>query len=167
MLFSYDVDEHTVVAAVAADGITDFNDDTGWGIEAWAQCDPAELPDDVADDDGAVVWTDADGDRVPVTTITSFQGGEHCDWQATTFLSLGEYDGHAYLGNPRGYLERHLTTTYETDSTVPADATDTGYEHDGRHLWLGTSPKAAYLVSTTDADDVQRWPWTTEEIWCA
>ena len=167
VLFSFDVDGETNVAAVAANCVTDDNDDTGWGIEGWAQCDPAELPGSVAAQNGDQVWTDGEGNLVPVTEVTSFEGAEHCDWKETTFLTLGDYDGHAYLGNPTGYLERHLTTTYEPDGSLPDAATDTGYEHDGRSLWLGTEPKAAYLVSTTDPDDVERWPWTTDEIWCA
>jgi len=44
VLFSYDVGKRTKVAFVVADGVRDYNDDEGWGVEAWAQCDPVELP---------------------------------------------------------------------------------------------------------------------------
>ncbi len=38
VLFSWDVRDRTKVAVIAANGLQDYNDDTGWGIEAWAQC---------------------------------------------------------------------------------------------------------------------------------
>jgi hypothetical protein len=50
VLFSYDVDGRTKVSMFAADGVRDWNGDEGWGVRAWAQCDPAELPPDVTDD---------------------------------------------------------------------------------------------------------------------
>jgi hypothetical protein len=43
VLLSYDVGKQTKLAFVAADGIGDYNDDEGWGVESWAQCDPSEL----------------------------------------------------------------------------------------------------------------------------
>jgi hypothetical protein len=39
-LLSYDVDDRTKAAVVAAAGIRDWNGDVGWGLVAWAQCDP-------------------------------------------------------------------------------------------------------------------------------
>ena len=52
VLLSYDVDGLTKVAVIAADGIKDWNDDDGWGVESWGQCDPAELPAAVTDELG-------------------------------------------------------------------------------------------------------------------
>ena len=86
LLFSYDVDGRTKVSIFAADGLRDWNGDEGWGIRAWAQCDPSELPPDVTDDLNIGVWKDGSGRRVPVTRIQSFQGAEHCSWTDITFL---------------------------------------------------------------------------------
>ena len=83
VLLSYDVGDRTRVAAVVRDGITDYNDDTGWGVESWSSCDPVELGADVAEDLGFELWTDAEGDPVPTSDVTSFPGPEHCDWQDT------------------------------------------------------------------------------------
>lgn len=66
VLFSYDVRGKTKVAFIAADSIRDFNDDEGWGIETWAQCDPSEFPASVTDALGIQVWNDALGNRIPV-----------------------------------------------------------------------------------------------------
>ena len=93
MLFSYDVDGRTKVAIFAADDVRDWNRDEGWGVRAWAQCDPSELPPDVTDDLNIGVWEDESGRRVPVTRIQSFQGAEHCSWTDITFLLARASDG--------------------------------------------------------------------------
>ena len=74
VLLSYDVDGRTKVAVIVRNGITDFDDHTGWGVESWSSCDPAELGVEVAEDLGFEVWTDADGDPVPTRDVTSFPG---------------------------------------------------------------------------------------------
>jgi hypothetical protein len=89
----YDVAGRTKVSIVAADGVRDWNGDEGWGVRAWAQCDPSEWPPDVTDDLNIGVWEDESGRRVPVTRIQSFQGAEHCSWDDITFLLLGP-EGH-------------------------------------------------------------------------
>jgi len=171
VLFSYDVGERTKIAYIAADGIRDFDDDVGWGVESWASCDPAELPASVTDNLGLRVWHDQAGDRVPVSTITHYPGPEHCDWQDITFLSMG--DGRAetqYLGGD-GTEEFAgqdlLTTTYDGDTVLPDDATDTGYEYDDWHLWLASDRTAAYVVGTDDPSQVERWPAAKDSIACA
>ena len=89
VLLSYDVGGRTKIAFVVSEDVKDFNGDTGWGVETWAECDPSELPASVTDDLDIDVWEDASGRRVPVTRIRSFQGAQHCDWQDITFLHLG------------------------------------------------------------------------------
>jgi hypothetical protein len=170
VLFSFDVDEHTLVAVTVADGVTDWDDDTGWGVEAWAMCDPAELPPEVAEALGHTVWQDADGDPVPVTTITSSPGPEHCDWEDIVFLRLGRAGSDSwqqYLRDTDGELTALLRTTYADDVALPAGAEATGYRHDGRELWLVPDGSAAYLVDVADPDDVERWPAPQEPIACA
>lgn len=165
VLLSYDVDGRTKIAVVAADGIHDWAGHEGWGVESWAQCDPAELPAEVSDDLGIGVWRTADGDPVPVDRVASFPGPEHCDWQDITFLTLG--DDTQYLRDTAGELRRWSTTSYDAGATVPDDAHDTGLERDGRHLWLAADRSAAYLVATGDPGDVERWPATRERVACA
>jgi hypothetical protein len=172
VLLSWDVEERTRVAVVVHDDITDFNDDTGWGVESWSSCDPAELGVDVAEDLGFEVWTDADGRPEPTTDIRSFPGSEHCDWQDITWLVVGqetEYDRDfdTYLsGLADGIPADHLSTEPDTSASLPSDAVATGWQRDGREVWLGDSPRAAYLVSVDDESDVELWPATTERIGC-
>jgi hypothetical protein len=172
VLLSYDVGDRTKVAAVVRSGITDYNDDTGWGVESWSSCDPAELGADVAEDLGFELWTDADGDLVPTTEVLSFAGSEHCDWQHLTWIRLGvesdvDRDFDEYLGGDDGELADFLSTTSDSSATLPPGAVDTGWQHDGRELWLGEDPRAAYLVSVDDKSDVELWPAVTEHIGCA
>jgi hypothetical protein len=169
VLFSYDVDERTKIAYIAADGIRDYDDDVGWGIESWASCDPAELPTSVTESLGLRVWRDQDGDPVPVSTITHYPGPEHCDWQDITFLSVA--DGRTqYLGGDgteESIGQDLLTTTYDGDAALPDDATDTGYEYDDWHLWLAADRSAAYVVGVDDPSHVERWPAAKDDIACA
>jgi len=172
-LLSWDVEERTRVAVIVNEDVTDYRDDTGWGVEAWASCDPAELGVDVAERLGFEVWTDTHGDPVPTSEIVSWPGPEHCDWQDITFVLMGEesdvdQDYDQYLsGDDDGQLSDYLTTTPEDSAALPDDATDTGWRRDGRELWLGADPKAAYLVSIEDPDDVELWPATKGPIGCA
>jgi hypothetical protein len=163
-LLSYDVDDRTKVAVIAADGIRDWNDDEGWGVESWGQCDPAELPASVTDALGITVWSDGDGERVPVDTLTSYAGPEHCDWQDITFLIFA---GSTYLRDSGGELADFLQGEFDADATLPADATDTGFRNAGRELWLERDRSAAYLVAVGDRDDVERWPAERQPIGCA
>ena len=165
VLFSYDVDKRTKIAFIAHDGINDYNHDQGWGIESWAQCDPAELPDDVTDGLNIGVWTDASGKRVPESTVTSYEGAEHCDWEDITFVMHLEET--QYVRDVRGELKDSLLTTYDRSADLPEDATDTGLRHDGRQLWVVPAKDAAYLVSIDDASDVERWPAAKDRIGCA
>jgi hypothetical protein len=167
VLLSYDVDGRTKVAVIAADDVRDWDGDEGWGVETWAQCDPAELPAPATDELGIGVWHTAGGDPVPVTRIRSDAGPEHCDWQDITFLTLGSGEQERqFLRDTTGELQRSLTTTYDGRAVLPQDATDTGFERNGRHLWLDPDGTAAYLVRTDDPTDVERWPAEKEPIGC-
>ncbi|HEY9558564.1 MAG TPA: hypothetical protein VIR58_17630 [Acidimicrobiales bacterium] len=103
-----------------------------------------------------------------MTEIVSFQGPEHCNDEEVTFLDVAP--GAASLNYVRVDDDRYsgyLTTTFAVIDALPDGATDTGYNRNGRSLWLGESPVAAYLVSDSDADDIERWPSETEPITCA
>jgi hypothetical protein len=148
VLFSYDVDGRTKVAILAVDGTRDWDHHEGWGVHAWAQCDPSELPPDITDDMNLGVWEDASGHRLPVTRIQSFQGAEHCDWTDITFLLVGpEKRADWYVRDTAGEFHN--------------------LRRDGRELWIGPGKEAAYLVSLDDAHDIERWPAAKERIGCA
>ena len=169
VLFSYDVDGRTKVALFAADGVRDWNGDEGWGVRAWAQCDPSELPREVTDELNIGVWQDDSGRRVPVTRIQSFQGAEHCSWTDITFLLVGQEEPADWYvrDTTGGDFSGLLRTTFANEATLPEGATDTGFRRDGRQLWIGPGKEAAYLVSLDDAHDVERWPAAKQPIRCA
>jgi hypothetical protein len=168
VLFSFDVDGRTKVSILAADGVRDWNGDEGWGVRAWALCDPSELPPDVTDDLNIGVWEDESGRRVPVTRIQSFQGAEHCSWTDITFLLVGpEKKADWYVRGSGGDFSGLLRTTFAKVAAVPEGATDTGLRRDGRQLWIGPDEEAAYLVSLDDPRDVERWPAAKQRIGCA
>jgi uncharacterized protein YceK len=168
VLLSYDVDGRTKVAMVAADDVRDWNHDEGWGVRAWAECDPSEFPPDVTDDLNIGVWEDESGRRVPVTRIQSFQGAEHCSWTDITFLLVGrEAKADWYVRDSNGEFSRLLRRTFANQATLPEGAKDTGLRRDGRRLWIGPDEEAAYLVSLSDTQDVERWPAAKQPIRCA
>jgi hypothetical protein len=63
---------------------------------------------------------------------------------------------------PTGELADHLKVPFSTEADLPQDATDTGWHHDGRELWLVPGRSAAYLVSLEDETDVERWAAGTQ-----
>lgn len=171
VLFSWDVDGRTKAAVVVADAVRDWKKHTGWGVQAWALCDPAELPASFTDDLGLAVWTDQSGARVPVTTVTSWAGPAHCDWQDITFLEIGTSPhrfgaAQEYLRDTHGELADSLRGEFDAHASLPKDATDSGWRHDGRALWLVPDRGAAYLLSLDDPTDVERWPASKEPIGC-
>ncbi|MDQ3973454.1 MAG: hypothetical protein M3276_03825 [Actinomycetota bacterium] len=135
VLFSYQVDGGTKVAAIVARAgpETDTEAQAGWAIETFATCDPSEYAASADSEIATRVWTDRQGNRLPTSTITSFRGHEHCDWQSVTFLHLG--DGQAarqYVRDPQGVLERPgLVQPFDGNATLPGDAIDTGYVKPG------------------------------------
>jgi hypothetical protein len=167
VLFSYDVEGRTKVAMLAADDVRDWDDDEGWGVRAWAQCDPAELPAAVTDDLNIGVWEDASGRRVSIDRIRSFQGAEHCGWTDITFLLIGpERRADWYVRDTDDDFHTFLRTSFSYNAALPAGATDTGLLRKGQELWLDEG-RAAYLVDLEDPDDVERWPAATQAVGCA
>jgi len=162
VLYSYDVAGRTKIAVIVADQMKDYDGHAGWGAETFARCDPAELPDPVTDELGIQVWTDRKGQQVPVAVLSSGPGPEHCDWDSATFLHLKEDE---YIRDPEGALYPEiLDTPFNPDTTLPDDATNTGYALDGQRLWLAADKSAAFIVI---GNKVERWPAPTEEFGCA
>ncbi|MFI9155760.1 hypothetical protein [Streptomyces sp. NPDC053367] len=158
VLFSLDVDGRTKVAVVVAE---DRPQAPGWGPETSAVCDPSELPDSYLADRPYTLWTDSAGHRLPYTTVHSYSGPAHCDWQSADFIALGP---DTYARDPHTVLpEGALTAPYLPRTPLPADARPLGHHHSGDTLWR--TPDPAYLYVRTP-DGVQAWPRVSEDFGC-
>jgi hypothetical protein len=138
----------------------------GWYVESFAACDLADFPEAVSAALGVQVWSDRDGARVPTSKVVSSTGPEHCSWQSMTILTLGDRTKEArmYFAHPVAELRKYFDRPYQQHVPVPDDATDTGYELAGRHLWLSVDQDDAYVGTRTDAD---RWPRPINGLGCA
>jgi hypothetical protein len=72
---------------VVADGVRDWEDRTGWGVESWAGCDPVELPGEILDALGAHAWEYEDGSPVPVARVRSYEN--RCEMSGVTVVEVG------------------------------------------------------------------------------
>ncbi len=171
VLLALEHDGTRVAAFVVQDGVTDWDGNEGWGVRSYAVCDLSELPPAVAAAQGTGVWTDADGERVATSEVSSFPGPEHCDWQDVTFLQVGEgRGGQQYLRDVGGVLADLERASYAAQVPLPDEATDSGWRLEGRALWLVPDRRAAYLVATDGQAGPrvgERWPGTTEPVACA
>ena len=167
VLYTYEVDRRVKQAYIVHRGPA-VDGKTGWYVESWARCDWAEFPPALVEEMGLQVWSDRSGRRVPTSRLVSSAGPEHCDWQDMTFLSLdgGSLDGgQSYVAHPHPELYPDwFRVAYAEGVELPADATDTGYERDGRHLWLAKDRSRAF-VGTEESVDV--WPAQTQPLGCA
>jgi hypothetical protein len=167
VLYSFDVAGRTKVAVVVA---KDQKNRPGWGPDTSASCDPTELPASYTDGKWYEIWTDARGKRVPITKVHSSVGDEHCGWETAHFLSVGERDkededGRLYARDPDGVLiESMLTSAYDGDVRMPADAHDTGYRRGEWRLWLSDADLSKAYVRT--ADGVEAWPQVRPDQGC-
>lgn len=164
VLYSFDVEGRTKVAVIVA---KDRKNRPGWGPETSASCDPAELLESFTDAQGYEIWTDRDERRVPITKVNSNVGPEHCEWQSAHFLSTGQgKDGRLYARDPEKVLPPDsLTSPYDGDVRLPADARDTGYRYQDRQLWLtDDDPTKAYIRTP---DGVKLWPQVKDGVGCA
>ncbi|WP_190232822.1 hypothetical protein [Streptomyces avicenniae] len=163
VLYSFDVGGETKIAVIVAE---DGQDRPGWGPETSAACDPAELPDPWTDDQWYEVWTDADGDRVPIAEVNSSEGSEHCGWQRADFIEMGrDPDRSLYARDPQGVLPGEmLTAPYDGDVEMPADARHTGYRLGDRELSLAADGATAYVRTP---DGVEAWPLVRPGMGCA
>lgn len=162
VLYVHEVAGSPKAALVIADSTRiDVDTDERWAIETFASCDPAEF--DPSDDDSMPrqVWRDADGNRLPTSVIASAPGPEHCGWDSMTFLTA---DGEVYISDPHNVLRgRGFVAAFDADAVLPADAVDTGFRLDDRHLWMSADRLVAYVV--TD-DAIEAWPSSTAEFVC-
>lgn len=163
VLYTYDVAGIAKAALVIADSTSvELETEDRWAIETFASCDPAEFDPSTDDAFPQDVWHDADRNRVPTSVIMSSRGPEHCGWESATFLRV---DGHGYISDPQGVLGgRGFVAPFDADAELPSDAIDTGYQQQGRRLWLSNDRLIAFVVT---ADRVEAWPSSTEEFGCA
>ncbi len=148
-------------AVIVRDGpATDGAGGDGWYVESWAHCDYSELPESFGDSIGLQIWSDASGRPVPTSTIESWLGPEHCDWQSMTFLFLGQS---TYVRDPLPDLADYFAEPYRPHAPLPPGAVDTGYERDGEQLWLSADGDRAFVGTT---DQVEVWPRTARPLGC-
>jgi hypothetical protein len=162
-LYTYSVSGEPKVAVIIADSVNvALEESGGWAVETFASCDPAEYDPSADDQIPMDIWLDADDNRIPTSIVTSSQGQEHCDWESVTFLW---YEDRQYFSDPEGALaDVGFVVPFDADTELPTDATDTGYHHDGRHLWLSTDGTVAYIV---EGDSVEGWPTSADQVGCA
>lgn len=171
VLYAYAAGGRTKQAVVvhygpAAEGTGAGQDGLAWWVESWSRCDVAEYPPEVTADLDYQFWTDAAGRRRPIREVVSYPGGECVP--GTTFLELGrgseQPDGRqVYVAHGEAFPD-HFAEAYRAGVPLPPDAVDTGWSHDGDHLWLSPDQKRAY-VGTRDRVDL--WPRTVQELGCA
>ena len=162
VLYVVEAGDQVKQAVIVRNGpATDGAGGPGWYVESWAVCDYSELPEGFTDSIGLQVWTDAGGNPVPTTSIESWVGPEHCDWQSMTFLHLGKAE---YVRNPQPDLADFFAEPYREHAELPGDAVDTGWEREGDHLWLSPDKRRAYVGTRRD---VEVWPRTVEHLGCA
>jgi hypothetical protein len=166
VLLTYADDGAAKIAVVFHDGpATEGAGGDGWYRESWARCDFSEFPARVAGSYyGYQIWAGADGVPAPTTEIVSFPGSEHCDWQRTTFLSLGEgRDQALYAEHPQRDVVDFLQGEYVADMRLPDDAVVTPYSRQGRRLWLSPDARYAYVG---EPGSVEAWPRTQPGFGC-
>ena len=161
-LFTYSFGGQVRAAVIVADATeVPLDASSGWVVETFASCDPAEFDPSLDGELGVDVWQDADGRRVPVSIVRSAPGPEHCGWESVTFLTV---EGARYVRDPGGVLSADFEIAeFDGDAELPVDATDTGYSLDDRRIWRGADRSVAFLV---EADRVEAWPSPGEPFGC-
>ncbi len=162
VLYVLEVDGLVKQAVIVRDGpATVGAGGAGWYVESWAHCDYAELPRSFTDSLGLEIWTDASGESVPTTTIESWSGSEHCDWQSMTFLYLGKA---VYVRDPQPDLADFFAEQFDEHTALPMSAVNTGFEREGEHLWLSPDEQRAFVGTE---EDVEVWPRARRPLGCA
>lgn len=166
VLYVAEVGGRTKAALVVHDGKgSEGTGGDGWYAESWATCDVVEMPPEFVEQLGYEVWTDPGGRVVPTTDLIVMRGPEHCDWQDMTFLSLSRPGADPmFVREPHPELGDHFAEPYEPRTSLPADAVDSGFRHDGERLWLAADRSRAYVDATPE--DVEAWPRTVQPLGC-
>lgn len=162
VLYVLEIDGVIKQAVILHDGpATDGAGGPGWYVESWARCDYSELPASFTDAIGLQIWTDAAGQLVPTTKVQSWRGAQHCDWESMTFLYIGD---ETYVRAPQPDLTAFFADAYRSHADLPRDAVATGFQRDGKQLWLAPDKSVAYVGTPSD---VEVWPRTVKQLGCA
>lgn len=95
-------------------------------------------------------WTDGSG-----RTLTEYPGPGHCEMEEMTFLS---YEGTGYVRDPDNQLEEsegQVTQNWDGDTTMPDDASFTGFKKGDAELWRSPSVNAVFVKTPST---VELWP---------
>jgi hypothetical protein len=137
---------------------------TEQGLEGtWLDGNDQPLPNDSPDDQGNV--------------INVYEGADHCQWESVTFMNIGwpvgtlsnaRGDWRQYVRDPNGLFDDSaLHVGYLSDTSLPSDATDTGYHRGPWHLWVSPAQADdAVFVVNTDTGAIERWGRATPPILC-
>ena len=126
----------------------------GWAVLALRACDASEFDPSTPLSFPVTVWTDANGNRLPTTTIRSALGPGHCNWDVI-WLQMSDA---LFFRDVEGKMTDFTTSTFAVVDEVPAAAVDTGFRSGELALWIDPVGDA-YLVSP---DQIERWPRSTE-----
>jgi immunoglobulin-like protein involved in spore germination len=130
------------------------------------------------------VWFDGNGVPLPDgspgaegTVLVVFKGAEHCQWESASFMHLGWpvgtlanglEDWRQYVRDPKGLFDDGaLHVGYLGDTSLPADAVDTGYHRGSWHLFVSPSEAGdAVYVFNGNSGAVERWGRSNDVILC-
>lgn len=158
VLYVEEFDDVVKYAVIVHDGpATPGAGGPGWYVESWAACDPADLPRSYTDANGVQIWTDESGRPVPTSKIASWHTDDGCVANDGLDIEKRTY------GRPLPGHAKYFEVPYEAHAELPGDAVDTGYQRDGKHLWLAPDQRAAYLGT---AADVEVWPALNKGVGC-
>lgn len=130
------------------------------------------------------IWFDGNGVPLPNgspdstgTVLVVFRGAEHCQWGSASFMHVGWPLGTAansledwrqYVRDPKGLFDDGaLQVGFLSDTSLPADAADTGYQRGPWQLWMSPSQADdAVFVVNEDTAAVERWGRSSQPILC-
>ncbi len=105
-----------------------------------------------------------DGREVAESQFRLEAGPLHCEWDDALILNVSWPDGldasgtrgGSFVRDPDGVMAEYATGRFVPDTTLPDEASATGYANTaGVELWLADDRATAYFV---DADTVEAWP---------
>ena len=108
-------------------------------------------------------------EAVQPSEVSAVAGSARCGWSTAVLLRVSNRHGPPvqYVRDPDGAISRSLSRGWERRAHLPASARPTGYLTRGSiELWLTPEQSAAYLVSSTDHSDAERWPASVPPVSC-
>ncbi|MGQ0466117.1 MAG: hypothetical protein ACT4QG_12430 [Sporichthyaceae bacterium] len=124
-----------------------------WTFTSFAGCDPAEFAPSADDEIGIGLVRQSDGTRLPARLIHQRPATPHC-FPGVSSLFLGQTLP-TYVRDPQHEVASELLVPFESDTTLPSVAADTGLRTGEFALFAGPDARAIYAVGP---DRVERWP---------